>query len=125
MNRSIYFFILLFLLIAGTGATKPAGGRKDEPIRNGVITGRVILEDGSPAEGARVSIIRVGIKQTSMHHTMQHFNTDSEGNFKATGLVPGVYNLDASLAGYVTAPAPAASPLHRIGEHVTINLVKG
>jgi hypothetical protein len=113
------------MLIAGTGVTKPASGRKDEPFRNGVITGRVILEDGSPAEGARVSIIRVGIKQTSMHHTMQHFNTDSEGNFKATGLVPGVYNLGASLAGYVTAPAPAASLLHRIGEHVTINLVKG
>ncbi len=125
MNRSIYLFIILLMLIAGTGATKPASGRKDELFRNGVITGRVILEDGSPAEGVRVSIMRVGIKQTSLHHSMQNFSTDSEGNFKATGLVPGVYNLYASLAGYVTAPTPGASPLHRIGEHVTINLVKG
>jgi len=125
MNRSIYFFIIILVLFTGTGVSKPASDSKDEPLPRGVITGRVILEDGSPAEGARVSIIRVGIKQTSLHHTLQSFNTDSDGNFKATGLVPGVYHLYASLAGYVIAPTPGASTLHRIGEHVTINLVKG
>jgi Carboxypeptidase regulatory-like domain len=110
MNRSIYFFIIILVLFTGTGVSKPASDSKDEPLPRGVITGRVILEDGSPAEGARVSIIRVGIKQTSLHHTLQSFNTDSEGNFRATGLVPGVYHLYASLAGYVTAPTPGASP---------------
>jgi Carboxypeptidase regulatory-like domain len=125
MNRPIYFLILIVLLNAVANLTKPVSGSKDEPLRDGVITGRVILDDGSPAEGALVSIMRVGIKQTSFHHTTQHFNTDSDGNFKATGLVPGVYRLGVSLRGYVTAPSPAESPLKRIGEHVTVNLVKG
>jgi len=125
MNRSVCFFILVLLLCDGADVTKPVSGRNDQPPRNGVITGRVILEDGSPAEGVLVMTYRIGIKQTSYDHTMQEFRSDREGNFKATGLVPGLYELSASLAGYVHASSSAESTLYRIGEHVTINLVKG
>jgi hypothetical protein len=126
MNRPIYLFIFILLIfIASADATKLASLSKDEPIRNGVITGRVILEDSNPAKGARVSIFRVDPKQASQYVTRQEFDTDTEGYFKATGLVPGLYRLGVSLPGYVVAPGASEPPLYRIGEAVTLNMVKG
>jgi protocatechuate 3,4-dioxygenase beta subunit len=128
MNRPRYLFIILLIFlifIAGADATKLAGVSKDDPIRNGVITGRVILEDGTPAEGARASIFRVDLKEYSQYATRQEFKTDSEGYFKATGLVPGIYRLGVSLPGYVVASGASEPPLYHIGEAVTINMVKG
>jgi carboxypeptidase family protein len=125
MNRSLSLFIILLTSIAGTSVTKPAGSWQDKQLRNEVITGRVILEDGSSAEGARIHIIRAGIKQDMLHNTRQIFNTDNEGNFKATGLVPGVYRLNVFFPGYVPSSRTFDSDLHRIGEQVMINMVKG
>ena len=56
--------------------------------------------------------------------------TDGDGNFKFTGLAPRVYSVSASTAkGYVPKPAPVSemqdSGSHRIGDNVTITLIKG
>jgi hypothetical protein len=118
MNRPIYIVILFLLLSAGMGVTARIS---TEPIPDGAITGRVILEDGTPAEGAQIDLGRSGMFAS----TWRSIKTDSEGNFKATGLVPGLYELEVTLPGYVTAPGNPTSALYRIGDHVTINMVKG
>src|SRR5262249_52000573 len=47
------------------------------------------------------------------------------GNFKLTGLSPGAYILNAQAPGYVASDVSTENAIHRIGEDVTINLVKG
>jgi protocatechuate 3,4-dioxygenase beta subunit len=118
MNRPIYVVILFLLLSASMGVTARIS---TEPILDGSITGRVILEDGTPAEEAQIDLGRSGMYAS----TWRSIKTDSEGNFKVTGLVPGLYELEATLPGYVTAPGSPESALYRIGDHVTINMVKG
>jgi hypothetical protein len=89
--------------------------------REGAITGRVIGADGQPAPDAHVFARQISDKPRSQEAEL----ADGEGNFKLTGLSPGVYFLNAYALGYVAAEASSEYDIHRIGENVTINLVKG
>src|SRR5262249_22183751 len=89
--------------------------------REGAITGRVIGPDGQPMTDAEVFADRIGERMVQGPVTA----TDGEGNFKLTGLSPSAYVLFARAPGYVEAAGPREKSLHRIGEIVTINLVKG
>jgi hypothetical protein len=54
-------------------------------------------------------------------------STDAEGNFQITELDALAYSLSAAAPTYVMAPREPNSPtpFYRIGENVTINLIKG
>jgi len=92
-----------------------------KPKREGEITGRVIGPDGQPAPGVRISAHRIGDRAWSRPSAA----SDVDGNFKLTGLAPGAYAIFAYAPGYVAAELPSENAIHRIGENVTINLVKG
>src|SRR5262245_57128635 len=98
-------------------ADKPSAPAK----RDGVITGKVIGDDGQPVAGANIIAVAVRSKLSSL----QIINSDEDGNFKLTGLAPGLYVIEIGLAGYVVARNPSALELYRIGESLTFNLVKG
>jgi hypothetical protein len=56
--------------------------------------------------------------------------TDGDGNFKFTGLAPRLYSVSASSAkGHVPRPVPVSerqdSGYHRIGDNVTITMIRG
>src|SRR5215475_4321674 len=89
--------------------------------RKGAITGRIIGPDGQPAPDAAVFASRISERPGPG----QSAASDDIGNFKLTGLTPGAYILSASAPGYVAAEIPAENAVHRIGENVTISLVKG
>src|SRR5262245_53776082 len=89
--------------------------------REGAITGRVIGADGQPAPDAHVFARQISDKPGSQEAEL----ADGEGNFKLTGLSPGAYLLNAYAPGYVNAEVSSEYDIHRIGENVTINLVKG
>jgi len=89
--------------------------------REGLITGRVIGPDGQPAPDAQVFARQISEKPRSLEWEA----TDDEGNFKLSGLSPGAYILNAQAPGYVAADVSAEYAIHRIGENVTISLVKG
>lgn len=91
------------------------------PKRKGEITGRVVTADGQPASEATVTAYAVG----SNKDESQEAECDNDGNFKLTGLRPGSYIISASLPGYVSFNGTSGSELHRIGENVTLTLVKG
>ncbi|HMY73188.1 MAG TPA: carboxypeptidase-like regulatory domain-containing protein, partial [Blastocatellia bacterium] len=59
--------------------------------RNGVITGRVVTADGQPLAETQIVAFGPNIKLGEP----QQVATDEEGNFKLTGLRPGVYQLTA------------------------------
>ncbi|HMZ21920.1 MAG TPA: carboxypeptidase regulatory-like domain-containing protein, partial [Blastocatellia bacterium] len=89
--------------------------------RNGVITGRVVTADGQPLAETQIVAFGPNIKLGEP----QQVATDEEGNFKLTGLRPGVYQLTAMMPGYVSPRAFSEAPMHRPGDNVTITLVKG
>jgi hypothetical protein len=89
--------------------------------REGVITGRVIGPDGQPMADASVFAYRIGERLGSGHSP----TVDDDGNFKMVGLWPTAYVFSARAPGYVFADLPVEDNVHRIGENVTIRMVKG
>ena len=126
-NQSLIFFSLLvsscFLPLTTEAQT-------------GVITGRVVTEDGTELPGVWVSLIPVTTDRRKSTSGSQGTATDEEGNFKFTGLAPRVYSVSVwsangymSVKGYVPRPIPANERqdggYHRVGDNVTITMIKG
>ena len=99
--------------------------------RTGIITGRVVTEDGSGLPGVTVTLTPVAADRRAISRGSQNqTSTDEDGNFKFTGLAPYVYSVSASSAkGYAPSPVPVSerqdSGYHRIGANVTITMIKG
>jgi carboxypeptidase family protein len=99
--------------------------------RTGVITGRVVTEDGSGLPGVTVTLAPIAAdRRTTPRSSQNRTSTDEDGNFKFTGLARLVYSVSASSArGYAPRPVPVNerqdSGYHRIGANVTITMIKG
>jgi len=89
--------------------------------RDGVITGRVVTDDGQPASDAVILASAIGSDMYGGGRT----ECDDEGNFKLTGLRPGTYKISASLPGYVNLKSASAPQIYRAGENATIRMTKG
>ncbi|HEV2835653.1 MAG TPA: carboxypeptidase-like regulatory domain-containing protein, partial [Pyrinomonadaceae bacterium] len=90
---------------------------------NGTITGKVVDDRGQPISNAMVSVRAVGSSGQG-----QSVTTDREGAFQATGLDPASYIISASMPAYTVPPRdPSITPAttYRVGDSVTLTLVKG
>jgi protocatechuate 3,4-dioxygenase beta subunit len=98
----------------------------------GVITGRVITEDGLPIPHAMVNVFGVSgrVKQTSVRRETV---ADDDGKFVADGLDAIPYLVSAWVPGYVPASdGGVLNPFElnearfvRVGESVTVKLIRG
>ena len=96
---------------------------EENPPSTGAITGRVLNENGQPISQAAVFVS--GPPGSQQQRTTL---TDNGGNFQVSGLDPALYFVRAVAPAYITAPRDPDSSLpstFRIGESVTINLIKG
>ena len=116
-NKSLpaIFLSLLITTIFIAQLSQPLAAQTRK--RSGAITGQVITNDGYPAAEATVLACSVSANASEF----QKVGCDDDGKFKLTGLKPGAYIISASLPGYVSS----GSDIHRIGEQVTLTLVKG
>jgi protocatechuate 3,4-dioxygenase beta subunit len=74
----------------------------------GVIEGRVVGTDGKPVSGAGVSLsFRAGEDQGMQWGDRDRVTSDTEGKFRAEGLKPGQYELQATSRGW--APSEKAT----------------
>ncbi|HEU0183683.1 MAG TPA: carboxypeptidase-like regulatory domain-containing protein, partial [Blastocatellia bacterium] len=122
--RIAKFVSALFLCVViaiSFAAQFPTSLAAQTPKRSGVITGRVVTADGQPASEAAVTAYAIG----SSAGMSQQAECDDGGNFKLTGLTPGSYIINALMPGYVSMNSASGSEIHRIGENVTLTLVKG
>lgn len=109
-------------LLPTTFAQAPsAHAERQAARRDGTISGRVVTGEGQPLSDARVLAVGVGAKLGAM----QPAACDEEGNFKLIGLRQGVYRVWATMPGYVTLEPATESQLQRVGDHVSLTLVKG
>ncbi len=90
----------------------------------GSISGRVMSEDG-PLPFVQVSVFPVSNRNRG--NTFRTTTTDAEGNFKIDGLQALAWNLLSSARGYIveTTDDEAALSFHRIGDQVTVRMLKG
>lgn len=99
--------------------------------QTGVITGRVVSEDGSGLPGMTVTLLPVAAdRRANAGGSERQTGTDLDGNFKFTGLAPRVYSVSASAAkSYVPGPVPVGERqdggYYRVGDNVTITMIKG
>jgi hypothetical protein len=99
----------------------PAFAQESRPKREGVISGRVVADDGQPMGGAQV--VAMGVGKSPLTIASQMTNCDADGNFKVTGLSLGAYSLLARSPGYVSVQDQSHN--YRIGENVTIRMTRG
>jgi hypothetical protein len=108
--------VLFFISVSWTGAAQEANlGRK------GVISGRVVSDDGQPMGGAQVIVASAG--KSSVAIASQMTSCDGDGNFKVAGLSSGVYSILARAPGYVSVQDQSRK--YRIGESVIIRMARG
>src|SRR5262245_11044330 len=117
MRLAYSFFIACLLVWLSQNVMAQQEAR---PKREGVITGR-IAADGRPVAGAKVFVHSTGGKIGDMQTTA----SDADGVFKMTGLGPAPYSVSTMVPGYVEQSGPPKPRTYRIGENVTINLIKG
>lgn len=111
----LLLFCLIHLCLSATAQTTAP------PEPTGVITGRVLLDNGQPAVGATVSAaLQSRTARTAM--------TNAEGEFKLSGLSPAPYSLTAQLPAYVMTPLTTATgepQYFHVGDTATIQMFKG
>ena len=97
MNKSILRASAAMQAIAllGAGATAfVAAPAAAQDYTSGAIIGTITNTSGAPVAGATVSMTSVSQNQT------RTFVTNGAGNFTASGLTPGVYNITVNAPGY-------------------------
>jgi hypothetical protein len=98
-----------------------AAAQETRPKREGMISGRVVADDGQPM--GSVEVIAIGVSKSPIAGGMQMTSCDAEGNFKMTGLSHGVYSIVAQAPGYVSVQD--LSRKYRVGESVIIRMARG
>src|SRR6185295_15587169 len=107
--------------------TQQPANNPERKISTGSIKGRVLGEGGRAV--ANVSISAIPLSGTSnpqamMTSFLRPATSDADGYFQLSGLAAGAYSLSASVLGYVLADA-ASQTFYRLGDTVTLTLVKG
>jgi hypothetical protein len=129
-SLSFIFPVLVFLALVPCAARAQASGEskaKVSPTRAGVITGRVVSDDGRPVADAVVMVFRAYGRTPGSPLTA---NSDAEGKFRVTDLEPGLYGVNVTLPGYVNSleSQPYTGDeirYYRPGDNVSVTLVKG
>src|SRR5262245_43391560 len=115
-KSSLTLAALLFI-----SASWAAIAQETRPKREGVISGRLVADDGQPMGGAEV--IAIGVSKSPFAGGVQMTNCDADGNFKVMGLSHGVYLIAAQAPGYVSVQD--LSRKYRVGESVIIRMTRG
>jgi len=95
---------------------------KSSAPKTGAISGHVVNESGQPIPHATIYVnAQMSLPQPRMT------TTDDGGNFQVSGLDALLYFVNASAPSYITPPREPDSlpPYYRIGDSVTLNMLKG
>lgn len=116
--------ILLFIgtLFAPYGyiySTQAVAQVSDNSTKLGSIKGRV-LSNGQAVANASVSVSSVNSPRQS-----RAVPTNDNGDFEVKGLDAGMYRVQVSAPAYVSVPVDPDQEIHRVGDSVTVNMIKG
>src|SRR2546423_1677681 len=115
--------VIVLIVLSSSAAAQSQSDETNTETSKGIISGRVVDQNGQPLASALVSVRSYGNSQRGATAT-----TDNEGNFQVGGLEPFAYIVSAALPGYVAMPRdPDANPVgfYRVGDSVRLELTKG
>ena len=105
-------------------AQKAATENADPEARpSGTIRGHVVNQTGEKMNGAVAWAFPIGVVAQS-----RGASVDGNGNFEFEGLEAGVYNITASVPGFVSEPPTSSDESRRyyhIGDSINLTLIKG
>lgn len=108
-----------------SSVSSPAPAARTDEAGNpyGSISGKVICDEGA----VPFATITLMGNTRGRGNAFRSTTTDEEGNFRIDGLTPIAWNVSVSASGYVqeTLPDETEQRFHRIGDTLTIRLVKG
>ena len=110
---------LVLLLIATLSACHCAMAQAPGSSKLGSIKGRV-LSDGQAITNATVSVSSVNAPRQT-----RGVPTNDNGDFEVKGLDPGMYRVQATAPAYVSVFGEPEQEIYRVGDSVTLNLIKG
>src|SRR5690349_11993430 len=124
-SRTIRALVLVMsaaLCALGQTPQQPVKTQSSDSSATGAITGRVINESGQPLASAFVQVRATGANGPGLVTT-----TNRDGEFRATGLDRGSYQVYASMATYTPQLRELSSPpaTYHLGDSVTLTLIKG
>jgi Carboxypeptidase regulatory-like domain len=131
MNKKLFLNANLKIRLAGMIALLCLTHLTAEAQQRGVITGRVINDDGIGVPQVRVNLYPAASRQRGVTSAyVASITTDEDGNFRFIDLQPRVYQVSVSQTkAYVMTPMSEKDvnrqPLYRIGDNVTITLIRG
>ena len=117
-NLTILVLMLMATCIAVRAQAPSPTPKNPEEGSTGSISGKVVNENGQPLIGAAVFVRSFNSPMAGRRTT-----TDLEGAFRANGLDPGLYVINANAPAYTTEPAPPV--YYRLGDSVRLQLVRG
>ena len=106
-------------LLAPYGYTRAQTQVSDNSSKLMSIKGRV-LSDGQAVPNASVSVSTVNSPRQS-----RTVPTNDNGDFEVKGLESGMYRVQANAPAYVSLPADPDQEIHRAGDSVTLNMIRG
>ena len=120
IHRSILgLMAILSVLFACVYSTQVKAQGSASSSKLGSIKGRV-LADGHAVTNARVTVSSVN----SPRHS-RVVPTNDDGDFEVKGLEPGLYNVEVFAPAHVYLPGETDSGVHRVGDSITVNMIKG
>jgi hypothetical protein len=128
-----HFFAIVLLLLITINAQQPVENKTTTLVkknaeqqkqaaskeRRGSISGRIVSDNGQPMTNISVNVFQQGTRNSNG----PTLSVDEDGRFQADDLPAGVYSVNAYVPGYV--PTNLAQQYYRLGDNVTLTMVKG
>ena len=119
-RRAGAFLIILFVSLGASAQRSPEPATAKVETKSGVITGRVVNENGQP----HVKVSVLVRPNTPEGIPVTQTTTNRNGLFKVSGLENGSYTVSAAVPAYLPKPSNTQI-IYKDGEVVTLVLMKG
>ncbi|HJR09351.1 MAG TPA: carboxypeptidase-like regulatory domain-containing protein [Pyrinomonadaceae bacterium] len=117
--------LVILALLAANASAQTRTDAAGENRTSGVITGRIVGEDGQPLSNVRVFALHMGGAPV---FPVSAFS-DDEGKFALRNLASGAYLINAFAPNYLLEPDPydqsGARVYHRGGDSLALRMIKG
>ncbi len=120
-SKRILNLVLVAFLFWPCTQVSGQGVSQEKSSLMGAIAGQVINESGQPVVNVLVTLRSLGGSKTVRTTT-----TDAQGKFEIKGLAPEAYQVWAwQPSFFIATPEDSGSTLYRVGDQVTLRLIKG